>query len=909
MVVINVTGIPYVVNTGCVPVSDTSTTVAILPGPIVSVSSSIRYFCDTLIDSAILIGSVTNNVGSLTYQWYRNLSAISGAVDTSYTIRDRASYDLTVVAGNGCMATSNFFKEDTCGPSGGGCGVIAATASVACDTVYLSGTTYGGGTDYSWEVFGYSYSSNLDSSYAIVVYDTPGIYLFSYGYHSDSCGSLYKNISNTVGIVASFLYQERCAAPGTDSIILYDHTSFLPTWTIDTVYWFKGATFIGTGSNISLVVPASHSDTITQVVHYLGPDGYGTCQSSRIIIIPAPPVAIDSGDFIFGPYCEGVNSLFVSYGDPGGINKYYWDFGDGSSSLRSVVQKTYTWRPPANPAPFPVTLTVEDTLGCFASITDTVWIWHNTLKGNLGPNQTVCSNDAPVILSWVNLGADVPNRFTWSNGVSNQTGLDTITQSGAYWVNVSDTATSCQKVQPLIDVQVTIVPMPMAQFMGLQNYCIGDSIQLYSDAGRGVALQWYRNDTTDGILPTINDRGLPVGVYDYQLIASVTEADSTCADTSAVDTTHMYGLPPAPVITGPVTLDCSTYLLQLTATEPMDGQYNWSNGAHGAVDSIHSGGPYRVWFTDLQGCINHVDTYVPQSVDAFFAYFPTGCYTLCTQQLPLTLYGPPGDTLSYWAWLDNGDTISSGSNSIMPPLTLDSSGNYFWYLSNGGCGLFSDTMNVTAYDCPQCPPEPMTVTLTCLSDTPANYQMTISSTNPFSAPSTYTIGTNIGPVDPFSGTVGGGPYTLGPLTFTSLYITSPLPDSVTIEISFTSADGMLCVQQTTVHLDSCGWTVAERQNGDSVKHIQATISSAMTVFPNPTSGEVTISYNYGTNQYSEHDIAVYDEMGRKVKYLIPPDVTGSWNLNTNDWSPGIYIIRMDADGKALQTQRMVVVGK
>jgi len=27
------------------------------------------------------------------------------------------------------------------------------------------------------------------------------------------------------------------------------------------------------------------------------------------------------------------------------------------------------------------------------------------------------------------------------------------------------------------------------------------------------------------------------------------------------------------------------------------------------------------------------------------------------------------------------------------------------------------------------------------------------------------------------------------------------------------------------------------------------------------------------------------------------------------WTPGVYIIRMEADGKALQVQRLVVVGK
>ena len=47
----------------------------------------------------------------------------------------------------------------------------------------------------------------------------------------------------------------------------------------------------------------------------------------------------------------------------------------------------------------------------------------------------------------------------------------------------------------------------------------------------------------------------------------------------------------------------------------------------------------------------------------------------------------------------------------------------------------------------------------------------------------------------------------------------------------------------------------------------------------------------------------------KVQYTMPQDVHGNWNVPTNNLTAGIYIIRMEADGKTLQTQRLVVVGK
>ena len=155
-----------------------------------------------------------------------------------------------------------------------------------------------------------------------------------------------------------------------------------------------------------------------------------------------------------------------------------------------------------------------------------------------------------------------------------------------------------------------------------------------------------------------------------------------------------------------------------------------------------------------------------------------------------------------------------------------------------------------------------------------------------------------------------GPHTITD-TFTTFDITSPFPDSVTVEILYTLPDGLTCYQQITVPLDSCHWAMSERLSGDTAKHhlAEVKIRSAMRVFPNPTSGEVTISYNYGADTYLERSITIYDEMGRKMQYSIPQDVQGNWNLNTNDWSAGIYIIRMEGDGKALQLQRMAVVGK
>ena len=64
--------------------------------------------------------------------------------------------------------------------------------------------------------------------------------------------------------------------------------------------------------------------------------------------------------------------------------------------------------------------------------------------------------------------------------------------------------------------------------------------------------------------------------------------------------------------------------------------------------------------------------------------------------------------------------------------------------------------------------------------------------------------------------------------------------------------------------------------------------------------------NHCSAVYGERSISIYNEMGAKVKYLPLADSHATLNIDTKQWVPGIYIIRMEGDGKILQTQRLVV---
>lgn len=586
---------------------------------------------------------------------------------------------------------------------------------------------------------------------------------------------------------------------------------------------------------------------------------------------------------------------------------FKWDFGDGANVLLQNPQRNYNWQAAGNPHQFNVKLTVTDAVGCTIDTTEQVGIYQNQLAGNLGVAQTICASAAPLTVTYTSTGAGVPVLYQWSNAINTTTPSLNVGQSGTYWVTVFDNH-QCQFTTTPTK-KVTVLQTPVAQITGQQTYCYGDAVKLYGYAGSdpSITYAWTRNAVPVGTTATLNDAGLSAGVYIYRLTVSATDPLSgiTCSNVSAPDTVTIYGLPAPPTINGPLVVACSSYHLQLFATGPGGpGTYTWSNGVTGVTDDIYVGGPYRLWFTDNHGCKSHNDAYVPLSPDSYFPYFPSGCYTLCKQQLPVTLYGPPGVTFAPWEWLMNGGIVSSGYGYMLP-YALSGPGSYQWDLNNGLCDQKSPPLDLNIIDCSSCQVG-LRPQISC-SKSPAGYTLILSFTSP-GAGTTYTIGTNIGPVLPFSGTLGSG-FTSLTLSFTTLSI--PPPATVTIEVLFTLPGGKKCYQTVTVALPACNW-IPQRltQTGSSSNEeimSQLQVSTAMMIYPNPASDNVTVSYDYGNGKFDRHTISIYDALGRKVLSYNASDEHGNWNFSSANLASGMYIVNMEGDGRQLQTQRLTIV--
>ena len=886
------------------PAAGVSTlTEVVLPGPVANPS-----FSGNLCDGPTLIsGNVPDIGGAFTYQWFNVGGPISGATNMNYTATTINDYTLQVTSSDGCSSLATV-SMDSCTTTCGS--IISATVTTTgCGQITVSATD-GGGTSPIWVAVSPVSSGPQTVSFtpggthtATFTYDEPGYYHFQY---RETLPGGCENQADVTGVVyeaPKFTYNISCAPGGVDNVTLTDNSVFLPGWGVSTINWSDAAGALGTGTPLTVPLSAPGTYVVNESVLFTNTASIPplTCVATQTISLPAQPTSA-TADFTYtlSPICEGIPITFTPV--TAGAYSYSWDFGDGAFSLLQNTQRTYTWGggfPTENET---VTLNITDGFNCSASASHTMQIQENTMNGGLGGNQVVCPPNAPLTLAFAPAPGSYPVvSYLWSTAATTST--ISVNTSGAYWVTVTGLY-QCQATITSPATQITIVHIPPVHIAGNLGYCYGDGVQLSGDVGTGVAYQWYLDGADDGTNSTVNDAGISVGDHTYQLIISV-PGTGICPETTSV-VVHVYDQPPTPVITGPLVVDCNSYHLQLTASEPLPGYFNWSDGNIGATDDIYAGGIYRVIFTSLGGCEANAQVYVEPAPELSLQYFPTGCYDICKQQLPLTLYGPPDQSFTQWRWQLNGSVVEAGTG-LMSPYSVVTGGLYTWLLANGLCAKKSDTMGVTVEDCSHCK-SPLTASIKCDSSNPASFTLTVGLFS-LSAGTTYTIGTNIGPVTPFSGILPGtGPYSLT-LTFTTLAV--PAPSTIEVEVSYEDSSGNKCFQTVIVRVPSCTW-VAER-SGDSTSNAtptplvdMATLANALLVFPNPASGSVTVSYDYGTGDYMGRSLEVYDMMGRKVAATTPGEVHGNWILDMTNWTAGVYIVRMEADGKTLQTQRLVI---
>jgi Concanavalin A-like lectin/glucanases superfamily/Ig-like domain CHU_C associated/Lectin C-type domain/Secretion system C-terminal sorting domain len=284
------------------------------------------------------------------------------------------------------------------------------------------------------------------------------------------------------------------------------------------------------------------------------------------------------------------------------------------------------------------TLTIQATQpGCGAVLlTDTATvnvlvpaIPQVTASGSL----TFCTGDSVV------LSAGSGSSYLWSTGAT--TASITATQSGNYWVTVTDGA-GCPAASAQVTVTVLAPPVAILSASGPLSFCQGGNVTL--TASGGGSYLWNTGATSSSIL--VNTSG------NFSVVVS----NSVCSDTSATVITVINILPQVTLSLPQDTFCISSNAFALSGGSPAGGTWSGNGVSAGNFDPAAAGTGFSTvlyTWTDSLGCSNSASqqVYVDVCTDAeevalqSFGVYPNPA----DENITITT---AGNTLQYFELLD-----------------------------------------------------------------------------------------------------------------------------------------------------------------------------------------------------------------------------------------------------------------
>lgn len=336
-------------NTGC-QANSNSISVLVNAQPSITVNpSGPTRFCDG--NSVDLVG---NSNGGVSFQWYENGIAISGATTATFTASQTGIYTLETTSAEGCtnLSDADTVNVDplplaTLTPQG------ATTVCSGTDVILEANT--GSGLTYEWYLNN-NLIPNADSSTLNAA--------VSGDYHV----TVFSNVgcatsSSVVNVVVNPTPNPVITPNGSTTLCERDTLTLNANFVADAAYiWFKsgnqvsnsGASFQAIDSGIYTVII---TDTITSC----------SAESSPITLNLSPrPVAM----FIANDICLNVDASFTNQSTVSNGNiSYSWSLGDGNTSTDENPTLTY-----ATSGSFVVTLTATSDMGinCQSVFSDTL---------------------------------------------------------------------------------------------------------------------------------------------------------------------------------------------------------------------------------------------------------------------------------------------------------------------------------------------------------------------------------------------------------------------------------------------------------------------------------------------------------------------------------------------------------
>jgi Leucine-rich repeat (LRR) protein len=249
-----------------------------------------------------------------------------------------------------------------------------------------------------------------------------------------------------------------------------------------------------------------------------------------------------------------------------------------------------------------------------------------------------------------------------------------LTTAGTYTADLLTTTFACDST---VNLELTILPVPLAEINGDTTFCPGDGAQLLSVADEtGNTYSWSTGSETptttiDASLSTVS--------------VTVTNAEG-CSSTDEVQI--IAGSLPTIAITGDTSV-CGSETTILTASGGIF--YAWSTGTNAASAELPVG-THAVEVTTAAGCTGNLLVEITASPPPFLPDYEAeviGCGSGTPPVLELNV--SVGETVDWFA--ANGDLLAAGQNTFTP----SASGEYQASVRNTATGCTSTTQATFTY--------------------------------------------------------------------------------------------------------------------------------------------------------------------------------------------------------------------
>ena len=601
----------------------TSATVNIVVNPLpvatVSTSSGAFDFCE---GSSLTLEAP---VGASGYQWYKDGTAISGAVSSTLSASSSGSYAVEVTSSDGCSALS--VSQTVVKNLNPTASISNASSLSFCDggNVVLSAPS---GMSYAWSTGATTQTVTQSSSGQVGLTITD----------ANGCASVASPVTVNVYNVPSLTV----TSTSSTSICQGESVTLQAGGGFSSYAWSNGAT------NQNLIATTAGSYSVTGTTS----DGCTATSVAQTVTVNAVPTATitNAGSNVL---CSGGSATLSA---PSGMSSYLWSDGSTMQSITASTAGNYT-------------VTVTNAAGCSATSAATTIATSNiaTPAVTASGSTTLCTGSS-VILS-------VPTgyaSYTWSNGAT--TNSIAANTSGSYTVTVTN-SDGCSATASATSVTVNTSPTASITSTGTGAICAGGSETLSGPTGM-TSHQWYFGGNAISGATSASLTATTAGTYSLSVVDG-----NGCSATSPLYTITTAANPFATIVNSGSALLCSGASTTLTAPTGMNG-YTWSTGDTTQSIVVSSAGSYTVTVVNAGGCsATSAATVISTSQIVAPAISVSGPLAFCaggsvTLGLPMgySAYGWNSGAIStqlvatqggdYYATVTNSDGCTASSDTV-----------------------------------------------------------------------------------------------------------------------------------------------------------------------------------------------------------------------------------------------------